>query len=63
MVISIFIGILSLATVFCRDSIGPNLAGLSLTSAITIMQVDHSDIKVLDLGKLYGKCILAYFQQ
>ena len=55
MVISIFIGILSLATVFCRDSIGPNLAGLSLTSAITIMQVDHSDIKVLDLGKIYDK--------
>jgi hypothetical protein len=39
MVISLFIGILSLATVFYRDSIGPHMAGLSLTSAITIMQV------------------------
>ena len=35
---SIFIGVLSLATVLYRDTMGPNLAGLSLTSAITVMQ-------------------------
>jgi len=35
---SIFIGVLSCATVFYRDTMGANLAGLSLTSAITVMQ-------------------------
>jgi hypothetical protein len=39
MIISVFIGILSLAMVFYRDTVGAHLAGLSLTSAITIMQV------------------------
>ena len=35
---SIFIGVLSFATVMYRDTMGANLAGLSLTSAITVMQ-------------------------
>jgi hypothetical protein len=35
---SIFIGVLSMATVVNRDTMGANLAGLSLTSAITVMQ-------------------------
>ena len=35
---SIFIGALSLSTVLYRDTMGPNLAGLALTSAITVMQ-------------------------
>lgn len=34
---SIFIGVLSFATVMYKDSMGANLAGLSLTSAITVM--------------------------
>ena len=35
---SIFIGVLSLAIVMNKDTMGANLAGLSLTSAITVMQ-------------------------
>jgi len=35
---SIFIGVLSIATVMNRNTMGANLAGLSLTSAITVMQ-------------------------
>lgn len=35
---SVFIGALSLSTVLYRDTMGPNLAGLALTSAITVMQ-------------------------
>ena len=35
---SIFIGVLSLATVMNKSTMGANLAGLSLTSAITVMQ-------------------------
>lgn len=39
MIISMFIGTLSFTMILYRDSIGAHLAGLSLTSAITIMQV------------------------
>jgi hypothetical protein len=49
MIISVFIGILSMAMVFYRDSIGAHLAGLSLTSAITIMQV-----KIINLIRNYA---------
>jgi len=39
MIISMFMGTLSLTMIFYKDSIGSQLAGLALTSAITIMQV------------------------
>jgi len=35
---SIFIGVLSFVTVIYKDSMGVNMAGLSLTSAITVLQ-------------------------